>query len=254
MSDHLLDQIASRFGRQSLILEDTPLYKKHHTQAKRRGEFFQSMYANTDLTSFADALNTYVSQQMGQGDIYVCPICYAEAIRRFDQRTKGGDSDDDSEDNSDDGDGNEEDGDDGDGGGTANEKNNNTITTTTTARSVETHTTETLWSSSKTDPMTILGDLDCDEFIVASMFCFRKLVQVKAHIRNVHNLDTKMVEGNDLYKNFMIRAQDGLLQRYLHTFWKDKIFPGAMQKYWFEGNNANFVLLRMLVDKVEYMR
>lgn len=58
---------------------------------------------------------------------------------------------------------------------------------------------------------------------------------------------------HDLYI-LQIRAQDGLLQRYLHTFWKDKIFPGAMQKYWFEGNNANFVLLRMLVDKVEYMR
>ncbi len=50
-----------------------------------------------------------------------------------------------------------------------------------------------------------------------------------------------------------IRAQDGLLQRYLHAFWRHRVFTGAMRRYWNEGHNQNFILLKLLVENQNYV-
>ena len=39
------------------------------------------------------------------------------------------------------------------------------------------------------------------------------------------------------------------MQRYLHAFWKHNIFSGAMRKFWYEGHNQSFILLRILVEQ-----
>jgi len=88
---------------------------------------------------------------------------------------------------------------------------------------------------------------------VAAKFCFLKVASVKKHLRSVHQVDTSRIYGNDLYKGFMIRAQDGLLQRYLHAFWRHRVFTGAMRRYWNEGHNQNFILLKLLVENQNYI-
>ncbi len=114
---------------------------------------------------------------MGKGDLYCCCVCYTEAHRRF----RGADE---SDDESDDEDSDEEQGKDGD-----DDKNDYNMEVIT---------------SSKIDPMTILGGLDDDEFKIASSFCFKKLARMKQHLRSVHHIDTSNVRGSDLYQRFMV--------------------------------------------------
>ena len=191
MEDNLLDQFASRFGRSALVIENTSLYKKHQTLLRRtRREFFrdatQEEYDNADLGSFAEALNKFVTSQMGTGDMYCCPICYEEAKRRFQGKgVEDDESDDGSDEDEDEDEGESSEGDGGGGGGRIGRRLNGTV------------------AANREDHMAILI-LDDDEFIVASIFCFRKVVQVKAHLRIDHAIDTRTVEGNDLYKNYMV--------------------------------------------------
>jgi hypothetical protein len=215
MDPDLIDEIASRFGRQALDIENTDVYKKENNLLQLRYDF-QLEDEDTSQASFAATFNRYLKRQMGSGDIYCCPICYCEAQRRF----NGGSEDDDDDYDLDEAD------DDG-------------------SYSVE------KVASSKFDPMSILGGLDHDLFEVASSFCFLKLSLVKKHLRDTHHFDPRMVSGNDFYKRFMIRAQDGLLQR--HLYFNHRTFSGAMQRYWFEGHNQNFVLLRVLIERRQYM-
>lgn len=236
MEDTLIDQIASRFGRQALVIENSTVYKD---ESKRKA--IQTRYDIDDdeevILSFRRRFNNYLNRQMGSGDIYCCPLCYTEAQRRFREGDDGSDDDDESE-NDDDSDNDKS------GKGDSNHNDDDDEFE---------YNMDTVTSYTQIDPMSILGSLDHDEFEVAACFCFHKLSQVKNHVRVIHNIDTSNVEVNDFFKRFMIRAQDGLLQRYLRAFWKHRIFAGAMRKYWFEGHNQNYILLRVVIDHREYM-
>eukprot|EP00557_Chaetoceros_sp_GSL56_P000705 CAMPEP_0176496200 /NCGR_PEP_ID=MMETSP0200_2-20121128/11070_1 /TAXON_ID=947934 /ORGANISM="Chaetoceros sp., Strain GSL56" /LENGTH=822 /DNA_ID=CAMNT_0017894143 /DNA_START=133 /DNA_END=2598 /DNA_ORIENTATION=- len=239
MEDDLVDQIASRFGRPALVIEDSKVYKselkRQEFQLEYDYDFDDDDEADEDRLSFRHRFNDYLNKQMGSGDIYCCPLCYSEAQRRFREGDDG--EDDDSSSGSGSGSGNEDDSNENENGSSNDfEYNMDSIT-----------------SYSQIDPMSILGSLDNDEFEVAASFCFHKLSQVKNHVRTIHNIDLSNVEVNDFFKRFMIRAQDGLLQRYLHAFWKHRIFAGAMRKYWFEGHNQNYILLRVLIDRRYFM-
>jgi hypothetical protein len=53
------------------------------------------------------------------------------------------------------------------------------------------------------DPITVLGSLK--DFQIAASFCFKRVAQLKNHLRVDHNVDTKCVQGNDLYERFKVR-------------------------------------------------
>jgi len=221
IEEQLKDQIASRFGRGALNIEESDVYKNrmiYLTHRRELQEDFGGDTTNFNLNDFVHTFNTYLTSQMGSGDIYVCPICYTEAIRRNVKYREFDVCDDESNDE---------------------EENDSEDESEIYAKVV--------------DPMYILSELD-HEFIIPSSFSFKKVADVKAHVRNVHNIDTKTLEGNDLFQHFLIRAPDGLLQRYLLSEAHGSVSNGAMQRYWFQGNNENFVLLRTLVEKVIAMR
>jgi len=64
MEDDLIDQIASRFGRQALNIEQTGLYK----EMQLKGE--------------CEHVRRYMDNLIGTTDLYCCPVCYSEAYRR----------------------------------------------------------------------------------------------------------------------------------------------------------------------------
>ena len=190
-----------------------------------RGHFYNPGKLEFDYTvnvedldyneEFAERVNKYVNNCMGSRDVYCCPICYIESHRRLENDEIEDSRDDDSSEDE----------------------------------------TEHLNLEFVADPMTVLGCVDGDEFKLASAFCFGKLVQVKEHLRKDHAVDTSILDGNDLYKRFQIRAADGLLQRFLDKK-KNKNHKnhrisrqGEMVRYWFNGNNELFVFLLDLMDR-----
>ncbi len=183
MDDKLVDQIASRFGRSALIIEDSDVYKKQNhvlaMSSNRRIPDHESFGIDVDEPeqSFRAQFDQYLNNQMGSQDIYCCPICYYEAQLRFET----GEEDDDE--NSD----------------LEPEENDYSMKKLTDYR--------------KADPMSILGSLDHDEFQIAAKFCFLKVASVKAHLRSVHNVDTSGIYGNDLYKGFMVSHFLNCLER-----------------------------------------
>lgn len=226
MEDELVDQIASRFGRLALNIEDSNVYKKSVVGQNRIVHLDYLGNMSVDASQdFHDRFNEYLSSQMGSGDLYCCPVCYVEAHKRLI--------------------GSIEPDDDSDAG-------------TDGARASSRQMTMEL-DDFQYDPMTVLGGLDGEDFGIASNFCFRKVSQVKKHLRDDHHCATKDVEGNDLYQRFQIRAADGLLQRWLNKHDK-KVFhlkirsAGAMNSYWHHGNNASFIFLRDRVDAVQRIR
>lgn len=200
MEDELVDQIASRFGRASLIIEDHALYKVTlgTDMIDATTEDLGPDMAVDSIDDFLEQFQGYVTREMGSGDLYCCPICYVEghAILR-----RGPKSDDDS----------------------VVEKE---------------HNVDVNYESFQHDPMTILGSLDNYDYELASKFCFRKVSEVKRHLRENHFVDTSNIDGNDLYRRFKIREPDGLLQRCLNTC-KGR-GAGAMSSYWNGGNNEYF--------------
>ena len=54
------------------------------------------------------------------------------------------------------------------------------------------------------DPMTVLGFPDNDKYALASTFCFSKMSDVKRHLREDHNIDTKVLDSNDLFARFKV--------------------------------------------------
>merc|ERR1719356_135002 len=98
------------------------------------------------------------------------------------------------------------------------------------------------------DPLTILGSLDNNKFKVASFFCFRLLSGVKRHMKVVHGINLKDVQGNDLFKRFQVRASDGLLQTWLKRSLRQHTVQGDMMRYWLNGENQSFVLLLNQID------
>ena len=223
MNDELIDQIASRFGRQALVIEKSDVYKKEHKLPLKEDWSFGE--DNIDMVdeaqeSFRDRLDRYLKDQMGSGDIYCCPICYHEAQRR----SGGEDSEDDDENDNDD-----------------------------DPEECE-YAFDDVTSFKTSDPLSILGYLDNDDFEVASTFCFSKLSYLKQHIRSVHDIDISEVEINDFLKKFAIRAQDGLLQSYLRAYYGNRVFTGAMRKYWYGGHNQSYILLKVLIEDRQYRR
>lgn len=167
-SDDLIDQIASRFGRAALDLSGD-FYKRG---IGRTAECDYTVHFGGDLSdddAFQDCLNEYISHLMGSQDVYCCPLCYIEAHRRLANVTSGKEDEDSDDDSAD------------ERGGSQSIVN--------------------LWH----DPMTVLGFPDSDKYTVASTFCFSRVANVKRHLREAHNVDTKVIAGNDLYSRFKVR-------------------------------------------------
>ena len=226
MEDELVDQIASRFGRLALNIEDSTVYKKSVVGQNRTVHLDYLGDMSVDASQdFHDRFNEYLSSQMGSGDLYCCPVCYVEAHKRLVGSTEP-DDDSDAE--------------------------------TDVARASSRQAAVEL-DDFQYDPMTVLGGLDGEDFGIASNFCFRKVSQVKKHLRDDHHCATKDVEGNDLYQRFQIRAADGLLQRWLNKHDKKALHrqirsAGAMNSYWYHGHNASFIFLRDRVEAVQRIR
>lgn len=224
-SDDLLDQIASRFGRDALDLHGDYYKRKkeeekldlNKSEGSGNGDNRPSLEAAHD---FVKQVQNYVRAQMGSRDLYVCPLCYVYARRKHNM-SNGDELD-------------------------------------VNAESEETDETlhELYMEADHSDPMGVLEHLDrsySDSFLTASSFCFPTAAAVKRHLREVHGASTKNIEGNDLYKRFQVRTTDGLLQRFLKTRYRH-VDQGAMQSYWFSGNNFDFVYLCSLVDEAAVYR
>jgi hypothetical protein len=216
MSDDLLDQIASRFGREALEL-DGEFYRRkpialNDDDDEQDGIFVPHHSLLRDHEAFMDHLERYIERQMGHQDIYTCPLCYSEMHRRIVAK-QDDESDEERE----------------------NEASDSPV-------------------ESVYDPMLVLGYVDDDTFEAASAFCFTKVAKLKVHIREDHRVDTKGIQGNDMYARYKIRAPDGLLQRWLNNTNRFGTFQGDMRRYWNEGNNQNFVYLLQLMQRAEIYR
>ncbi|KAL7570152.1 hypothetical protein ACA910_019990 [Epithemia clementina (nom. ined.)] len=260
MSDDLLDQIASRFGREALEI-DGPFYKERILEIEQitaqGGNSGNSDHEDVVLVETSDSpqnfstrsrrlsnaivdngeflnrVQQYMKSQMGSQDLYVCPVCYSVAQARFRKHSffAAGEYNEDEE-----------------------VRNNKAKGD----RDIDDQQLEEKYlSGNLQDPMAVLQSLDNSysrEFEIASAFCRKKASEIKVHIRDDHGLDTKVIEGNGLYSRFKIRGQDGLLQRYLNTHQRQfGQGQGAMQRYWFWGNNFYFVHLLTLVQRAQIM-
>jgi hypothetical protein len=202
MSDDLLDQIHSKFGKDALDPEGEYYRRK-------RTDFFgneilsdndslgsDQRFDYEDEAEFMDHVNDYIKRQMGSQDIYVCPLCYTEMHRRVNQIDHGGDDD------------------------------------------------KRTWTTNFVhDPMLVLEWLDDSDFTTASMCCFKKVSQLKEHLRQEHGVNTQDVQGNDFYLKFRVRTTDGLLQRWLKRPRNGGYSQGAMMSYWLSGYNQSFIHL-----------
>ena len=180
MDDDLIDQIRSRFGRNATVVEESALYKKFLEDKGRLARL--SLVFDTGSSDeedgggrggFRDRFQNYLSQVMGSADIYCCPLCYAETDRRMvgSHNSDDDDSDSDSE------------------------------------RVVKDDSGKGDLCNFHHDPMTILGSLDNDEFKEAAEWCFRRVAEVKRHLKDVHRADTSNLDGNDLYRRFQVRGE-----------------------------------------------
>jgi hypothetical protein len=228
MSADLLDQIASRFGRDALDLHG-PFFNRQ--VIARSGTLNSDNYLAVFGESrqdygeqFQERVTKYINGLMGSRDVYCCCLCYSEMHRRIvqlDVKRQPGSIEESGSQSSDD----EE--------------------------------FLKLAADSKYDPMTVLGWLDNDKYAAASCFCFGKVASLKRHLREDHEVQTKGITGNDLYQRYRVRGTDGLLQRYLHGHWKrhhHTTFQGSMQRYWFDGANQSFVCLLEMIDRAEAFR
>ena len=103
------------------------------------------------------------------------------------------------------------------------------------------------------DPMLVLEQHDA--FQVAACFCFRKVADLKRHLRDDHQVDTSVVPKNDFYIRYKVRTQDGLLQRFLKRSNRlGTTRQGQMMGYWLSGNNQSFVHLLYLMKQAEHYR
>ena len=223
MSDDLVDQIASKFGRGALDLHGA-YYKNRQTKHENKDEDDQYAYPSDSsndeniydsFAAFRERLKDYFKNGMGSQDIYVCPLCYGRIHRTIANPPT---SDDDNDDDDDDAD-----------------------------KEYDAAPSDSIY-----DPIMVLGHLDNDHMSIASQFCFKKLADVKEHLRQEHNLDTRGIQGNELYKRFRVRAPDGLLQRWLSTqSLGGQVKQGHMRMYWNQGNDQIFIHLLDLIERVK---
>jgi hypothetical protein len=234
MSDDMLDQIASRFGRQALDLHGD-FYKRKSRDIVAGGgvkdddgdtdfnDMFGTGQVAQDEDEFIGYVQRYMDNQMGSQDIYTCPLCYSEMHRRIvktDRIKANGDDDDDNSE--------------------------------AASEPKKEDDDEQLPTDSVYDPMLVLGDLDDDTFRAASLFCFTKVANVKKHLRGDHTVDIRGIQGNDLYMRFRVRAPDGLLQRYLKNSFRSGTYQGDMRRYWNDGNGQSFVYLLHQMAKAQF--
>mmetsp|Transcript_11923 Transcript_11923/g.16918 ORF Transcript_11923/g.16918 Transcript_11923/m.16918 type:complete len:325 (+) Transcript_11923:273-1247(+) len=180
MSADLIDQIAARFGRESLDLSGDYYNRPqndgdHENQGDHRSFWSPTSHTMTNLKTFEECLKEYMTKVMGSNDLYCCPVCYTEAQHRL-ASTDEDLEDDDSYDN------------------TENQYDEE-MEEQDMLKSKYTH---------QQDPMAILGYLDNEEFKLASTFCFTRISHVKEHLRECHNIDPSILDGNDLYKRFKV--------------------------------------------------
>ena len=166
-SDDFIDQIASRFGRAALDLNGD-FYRLGRGDPDGYMLTFGANLINE--ATFQERLNEYMSNLMGSQDIYCCPLCYIESHRRLASLLSGEEEDVDDE--------------------NQDEEEENI------GEPIR------LWH----DPMTVLGFSDNDRFKIASTFCFTKLADVKRHLREAHNVDTKVLDSNDLFGRFKVSS------------------------------------------------
>lgn len=215
MVDDLVDQIACRFGRDALDLHGSFYNRKPLDDTGSDDASSPCGGTQDDEEELLHRVQRYMGSQMGSRDIYSCPLCYSEMHRRV-YRSFQIKSDDESSDE---------------------------------------ETKERVPSENAYDPMLILGWLDNEEFEGASAFCFNKISEVKKHLRQDHNVDTRGIEGNDLYMRYRVRAPDGLLQRYLKQSRRGfGNFQGDMRRYWNEGNSQHFIYLLELMQRANHCR
>ncbi|KAL7438683.1 hypothetical protein ACHAXM_006566 [Skeletonema potamos] len=224
MEDDLIDQIASRFGRSALVIENSAVYKKikggrlGSSNLDELDEFdedgnFVGDGGEGNGVNFQDRFNRFITTLMGSSDVYCCPLCYIEADRRLgyhddDEMIEDDESGDEQVDDS-----------------------------------------QVDRFAFVDDPLTILGHLDSDAFEVAATFCFRLLSGLKQHLKVVHGVNLSDIEGNDLFKRFQVRAGDGLLQRWLQKNLRRNTVQGDMMRYWNSGENQSFLLLLSQIDR-----
>ncbi len=90
MDDNLLDQIASRFGRASLIIENSSIYKKMKGAAyfndgeldnfDKDGKYIGlNASPSGGRATFRERFERYMQSLMGSANIYCCPLCFIEA-------------------------------------------------------------------------------------------------------------------------------------------------------------------------------
>lgn len=77
MSDDLMDQIASRFGRDALNLNGEYYRRTQIT------DFQPQTNEGAEDSTFSDQLLRYMQSNMGSKDLYVCPLCYTVAHARM---------------------------------------------------------------------------------------------------------------------------------------------------------------------------
>lgn len=211
MSDEMLDQVASRFGRQALDLNGSFYDKKEEasegvsglddgkSDAREVEYHVRFTRSHTNTESFNTAWKMFQIKTMGSQDIYPCPLCYTVAHHRL-----------------------------------------------VSAREVEGKIP--LPDEFKYGPMEILGSPDNEKYEVAAGFCFKSIGSVKAHLRREHNCNTVRI-GSAVFNRYKVRAPDGLLQRYLAQ--KNHKSPGSMRRYWYEGHSEEYVYLLYQMEKWE---
>lgn len=196
MSDDLLDQIASRFGRDALDIHGD-FYKPRPKEQCNITSAEDSDSDSDPPDVFVQQVRNYVRDQMGSCDLYVCPLCFTFARRKFKKKPR----------------------------------------IESDADETETDSTlfQNYIDVRPSDPLVVLSSLDSkyeDAFLMASAFCFPKVSKLKQHLRDDHGVSTKNIEGNDLYKSHQIRTTDGLLQRFLKSEFRGRASQGDMQRYW----------------------
>ncbi len=173
MSDELLDQIATRFSRDALDLHSSyhtrPLRPERPPNADGEDSDDDDDDYHYDMRTnnpvMWDMVQKYMGRTMGSTDLYVCPMCYRVAHKR-DRSMK-------------------------------HQK--------LSPGKLSDEQLSAIYTNHFTiDPMRVLGSVDGGDLKLASMFCFRKLPQLKQHLKEEHGLDTTDVDGNDLYKKYKV--------------------------------------------------
>ena len=180
MSFDLLDQIVARFGKSSLVIENTSIFRNEEQYLNRRNEFDDIMDvpdADTkDQKIFRSRFEQYLLNQMGNSDILCCPICFTEAFRRLRSYCE----DDDEEE----------------------EEENGEL------EEFLSQTRNGMIGAYKVDPMTILGSLDDEEFVVACSFSFDCIADLKLHLSSCHQVNLCAIKNERIFHNFKVRIQD----------------------------------------------